>query len=249
MDAVLYNEMRQLIESKKKLPQGGVVTQRDVIAMRWVSEQGVMTVDQLWRAVWMTDIAKESRYAYVRVSFLERAGFLEKLKTPFYQQSHYRLTHQGHSFISGKVVDTLIPSQKTPLLEIPHVHVLTEMRLAAQRANKSKSWRTDRMLAIDATFPKERLDVTLPDAIWITQETGRKIALEYERTQKSRSRVRYKVDALSREMARPDRLFDLVLWIAEPGAYQNLKSILGNHPNQRLRQLDQFLVELKGDLS
>ncbi len=29
----------------------GVLTARDRIACRWVCEQGVMTVDQLWRAV------------------------------------------------------------------------------------------------------------------------------------------------------------------------------------------------------
>ena len=247
MESSIHDEITQLMGSTHSSISGGLVTPRDVSAMQWVAEQGAMTVEQLWRAVWWSEKSRGPRYAYERVLFLERAKLLERIKTPFYSKAHYRLTHSGYQFVSGSSSSRLIPSQKTPPQEIPHVHVLTEMRLTAVRVKKAKAWTTDRMLAIDPSFPKERLDVTLPDAIWVTQETGRRIAVEYERTQKERSRVRHKVDALSREMARPDRLFDLVLWVAEPGAYQNLKGILGSHPNQRLRQLDQFLTELKGE--
>ena len=35
-----------------EVPVRGVVTERDTVAMRWVCEQGAMSVDQLWRAVW-----------------------------------------------------------------------------------------------------------------------------------------------------------------------------------------------------
>ena len=92
--------------------------------------------------------------------------------------------------------------------------------------------------------PRERFEITVPDAIWTTQETQRRIAVEYERTRKGRSRIKAKVDAYERELARPDRMIDLVLWVAAPGSYQDLKVVLTNHPNHQLRHLSQFISEL-----
>jgi hypothetical protein len=57
-------------------------------------------------------------------------------------------------------------------------------------------------------------------------------------------RVRKKVEAFSREIARADRVIDLVLWVAAPGAYQDLEGILKTHPEQRLRTSEEFLSEI-----
>ena len=118
------------------------------------------------------------------------------------------------------------------------------MRLAAFRNGKIKSWITDRMMLVDPTFPRERFEITVPDAIWTTKESERRIAVEYERTRKGRSRVKAKVDAYERELVRPDRRIDLVLWVAAPGSYQDLKTVLVNHPSHQLRTLQQFIREL-----
>lgn len=247
----MEENFRQEIESKKEIKKikkervRGVVTERDLEALRWICEQGIMTVDQLWRAVWWNDQTRGPRYAYERVLFLERARFLEKVKTPYSLKSYFRARKRAYNLLStrGQGV-TLIPTPKTPINETLHVDGLTEMRLAVLRSGKHGNWIPDRVLRINPNFPRERFEVTVPDAIWTTKESHRRIAVEYERTRKGRSRVKAKVDAYERELTRSDRMVDLVLWVAAPGSYQDLKAVLVNHPQHQLRTLSQFLLEL-----
>jgi hypothetical protein len=176
---------------------------------------------------------------------LERAGFLEKVKTPYSLKSYFKARKRAYNLLSTKGEGgRYIPTQRTPLNETLHVDGLTEIRLAAFRSEKIKNWVTDRMLLVDPTFPRERFEITVPDAIWTTKESERRIAVEYERTRKGRSRIKAKVDAYERELARPDRRIDLVLWVAAPGSFEDLKAVLVNHPNHKLRTLSQFLSEL-----
>jgi hypothetical protein len=230
-------------EGKRKI--AGVVTARDVKACLWVCEQGCMTVDQIWRAVWWSDASRGPRYAYERVLFLERAGFLTRVQTNFSLKSYFRATRAAQE-LAGTSGEThgMVPLASPAVNEIPHADQLTELRLAVLAAGRCASWKPDRVLAIDPTFPRERFYGLIPDAIWTTP-SGKRIAVEYERTRKGVARVRTKVEALSREMARPDRAIDLVLWVAAPGAYQDLEGLLQSHPGQRLRQMEQFLAELK----
>lgn len=234
------------IEKVKKERVKGVVTDKDLEALKWVCEQGVMTVDQLWRAVWWSEESSGPRYAYERILFLERSKFLEKIKTPYSLKSYFRARRRAYNLLSTRGQGgRCIPSQKTPINETLHVDGLTEIRIAVLRSGKVRDWVTDRMLVVDPTFPRERFEITVPDAIWTTQESGRRIAVEYERTRKGRSRIKAKVDAYERELARPDRMIDLVLWVAAPGSYQDLQRVLVNHPKHELRTLDQILKELK----
>ena len=138
----------------------------------------------------------------------------------------------------------MVPLASPAINEIPHADRLTELRLATLHAGKCVSWKSDRELAIDPAFPRERFYGLIPDAVWTTP-SDRRIAVEYERTRKGVARVRSKVETFSRELARPDRVFDLVLWVAAPGAYQDLAGILRTHPSQRLRRFEQFTAELE----
>lgn len=233
--------------SKKR---AGVVTDRDKIACRFVCEQGVMTVEQLWRAVWWNPESNSPRYAYDRVLFLERAGFLKGVRTSFNLKTYFKATKMAQelAMTCGEGV-SLIPLHAPPVTETGHSDGMTELRLAVAKAGRlaqpiSESWKTDRVLAIDPSFPRERFYKHLPDAIWVTP-SGKRIAVEYERTRKVVSRLRLKVEAFAREMVRPDRAFDIVLWIGVPGTMSVLKQVLETHPEQRLRTLGEFLGELK----
>ena len=238
-------------EAGKRRSIGGVLTERDRTACLWVCEQGVMTVEQLWRAVWWTPESRSPRYAYDRALFLERNGFLEGIRSPHSLKTYFkasRLAQEAASQLDGGLA--LVPLHSPPINEIGHADGLTELRLAVLRSGRmgnsssTKPWRTDRVLMIDPEFPRERFYQHLPDAIWLTP-SGNRIALEYERTRKVFSRVRTKVEAFSRELARPDRTFDRVLWISAPGALSVLSQALASHPEQTLRTMDQFLAELK----
>src|SRR3989338_4822122 len=183
----------------------GVLTVRDAKACLWVCEQGVLTVDQLWRAVCWNDASRGPRYAYERVLFLERAGYLSRIKTVTSLKSYFKATRLAQELASGSGGGSgLVPLATPALNEIPHASELTELRLSALRAGRAASWSPDRVLMLDPTFPRERFYGLVPDAIWTTP-SGKRIAVEYERTRKGVSRVRLKVEAFSREIARPDR--------------------------------------------
>lgn len=230
---------------KKEKPARGVVTERDAQACRFVCEQGAMTVEQLWRAVWWSNASRSPRYAYQRVLFLERSGFLEPIRSPFSLKTYFKGTRAAQELAGSSAQGSgLIPLSAPSITEIPHVDGLTELRLSTHRAGRSVDWRTDRVLVIDPSFPKERFYGHIPDAIWVTA-SGRRVAVEYERTRKGTARVRQKVEAFTRELARPDRVFDLVLWIATAATLSELQTVLAVHPEQQLRTMDQFLSELK----
>ncbi len=239
------SEVEKPKEGKRKV--AGVITPRDVKACLWVCEQGCMTVDQIWRAVWWSDASRGPRYAYERVLFLERAGYLSRVTTNHSLKSYFRATRAAQE-LAGASGETqgYVPLASPPINEIPHADMLTELRLSVLKAKKCVSWKPDRVLVVDPSFPKERLYGIVPDALWITQ-SGKRIAVEYERTRKGVSRVRLKVEALSREIVRVDRIIDVVLWVAAPGAYQDLQGILQTHPGQLLRTADQFTSELESE--
>lgn len=223
---------------------GGVLTDRDRLACQWVCEQGAMTADQLYRAVWWSPESRSGTYAYNRIGFLARAGFLRGARTSYSLKIYYKATKLAHDAASEIVSgDTIIPLHHPKESETLHTDGLTELRLAVLRAGRSTRWQADRALVLDARFPKERFYGHLPDAVW-TMPSGRKVAVEYERTRKGTTRVRAKVEAFARELARPDRVFDRILWVGEGGALPTLRIILSSHPEQVLRTREEFLSEI-----
>lgn len=229
---------------------GGVLTERDAIACRWVCEQGVMTVDQLWRAVWAGESLKSPRYTYERVSFLTRAGFLIGMRSPYSLKVFYKATRHAQD-LAHSIGDGNVPLLAPSLPEIPHADGLTEIRLSVVRAGKlskekSAPWQTDRMLAIDPAFPRERFYGNMPDAVWTTG-SGRRVAIEYERTRKAKLRVKLKVEAFSREIGRQDRVFDTVLWITSSGTERMLREMTTSHPAHKVRLMHEFFSELSSD--
>ncbi|MBI4129595.1 hypothetical protein HY464_02790 [Candidatus Peregrinibacteria bacterium] len=244
----ITNEVEPKVKNLRRKPRsiGGVVTSRDRLACRWVCEQGAMTVDQLWRAVWWSETSNSPRYAYDRVAFLTRAGFLSGIRTAYNLKTYFKATRAAHELAgtAGEGV-SLIPLHAPAIGEIGHADGLTELRLAVQRFQGEASWRSDRVLVMDPAFARERFYSHVPDAIWTTPR-GARIAVEYERTRKTISRLRLKVETFSREMVRSDRAFDRVLWVGVPGTMAALTQALASHPGQTLRTMDQFISELRG---
>jgi hypothetical protein len=204
-----------------------------------------MTVDQLWRAVWWSPDSNSPRYAYDRISFLERAGFLQGVRTAYSLKTYFKATKRAQE-LAGTAGEgqTLIPLHAPALTEIGHSDGVTELRLAILKSQPEADFRPDRVLVIDPSFPRERFYSHVPDAIWTTPK-GSRVAIEYERTRKTLSRLRAKVEAFSREIARSDRAFERVLWIAVPGTQSVLTQALASHPGQILRTMDLFCSELK----
>lgn len=230
---------------KKNTEINGVITEREKQACQWICEQGAMTVDQLWRAVWSRAELTTGNYVYRRIAFLEKTGFLAKIRTSKSRKTFFKATRRGHEIASEL---GLAPLHAPREGEITHTEGLTEIRLAVIKAGRldihgEYAWRTDRVLNIDPQFHRERFYQHLPDAIWRTA-SGKKIAIEYERTRKSPTRVRQKIEAFSREMSRSDREFDMVLWITTPGVEVMVRGLILNHPNHVIRSMNEFMSEL-----
>lgn len=217
----------------------GRVTEKDQQALRWIAEQGIMTVDQLWRGIWKTGEMKSSRYAYLRVQFLSQLGWIKKGRSPYLMGAHCVLTKKGASFLAGTRLGSCLPVGSVPVSEILHFYFLTEARLRLTELNRVVSWKTDRVMAVDPLLRGSRIFKYLPDALW-TDANGIRTAIEYERSRKGKTRLKLKVDAFALELIRPDRLFDQVLWIAEAGPMQDLRKVLGPRTQQILKTPDEW---------
>lgn len=233
---------------KTKTEVSGVLTDREVLAITWVIEQGVMTADQIFRAVYDDGSGKTSRYAYRRIQFLEEAGYLESVSAFHKKEKFLKAKRQALKTLQLRGCMTRTLSTPT-ISEIPHAEVLTEIRIAILKSGKHGDapwWRCESVLLDDEAFPAFRFQDLMPDALWITK-SGKRVAIEFERTRKGITRVRKKVEGLDQELNRSDRAFDLVLWVSIDGAYRDLKNAIGNRETQTLRTIDEFLKELRGE--
>ena len=228
----------------------GVVTERDAIALSWVISQGVMSVDQIFRAVYSGGGTASSRYAYKRVQFLESSGYLASVNAGHKKERFLKATKRAQKLLFLKGLPDITQTLHIPTIsEIPHAEILTEIRIAILKSGKHAGglwWRSEGSLLEDEAFPKTRFQDLLPDALWVTK-SGTRVAIEFERTRKGITRVRKKVEGLERELNRADRSFDLVLWVSVDGAYRDLQKALSTRPSQKLRTVNEFLQELKGE--
>ena len=189
----------KLKASRKSVVLTGVVTDRDAEALLWVLHQGVMTVDQLFRAVYRTSPSQSPRHAYARVKFLEQFGSLVSLKSAHRKDRFLKITKLGQSYLFSQNIQnvTRVPSVPSNS-EIPHAEILTKIRVAIQESGKHGEgfwWRGECLLSEDDAFPKERFGSLMPDAIWVTK-SSRRVAIEFERARKGITRVRKKSKVL-----------------------------------------------------
>lgn len=235
--------------TEKTQEHARVITDRDVLALRIVLQMGVLTVGQAYQLVWWTSESKSKRYAERRMSFLTESGFLTRTVTPYSRSRFHRATRSALDLVQSQFPDfclTTLAPVSTP--EIPHSDGLAELRclikINGRFQNPDNFWKSDRELRVDPDFPKERLFDSIPDAIWTTK-SGKRIAVEYERTRKSGPRILAKAQALDRELSRSDRVFDLVLWMVSPGTAPDVKRVIGARAHHTVK----FLADLKFELT
>ena len=149
----------KLKASSKSVAITRVVTDRDAEALLWVLHQGVMTVGQLFRAVYRTSPSQSPRHAYTRIQFLEQSGFLVSLKSPHRKDRFLKITKLGQSYLFSQNIGNVTRVLSVPSTsEIPHAEILTEIRIAIQESGKHGDgfwWRGECLLSEDDEFPKE----------------------------------------------------------------------------------------------
>ncbi len=218
------------------------LTERDLTLLSWVCDQGAMTVNQIWKAVFQGKKSTAIKYGFHRVHALEKEGFLKSMRTPVMRERFLIGTP-----LTGEAlwhhVKSSVRLHAPPITELIHTHMLTELRILIQASGKCQEWRSERPLLHGNFLPPERFREHVPDALWINR-TGTRIFIEYERARKNGPRLRRKVEAYDREMSRVDRVMDHVLWIGEAARVPELKRAIGTKSNHTVRTLTQLQEEL-----
>jgi|GEM_PF-6604530 len=218
-------------------------TAKDIKALQLVSDQGAVTLDQLWLFVWKLENSPSKKYAYARTQKLIDHGLLRTIYAPLARYRFLMSTAKGRHTLAAVTLKP-VPDHCPRTQELLHAERLTDIRLLLGRHGRIEDWQSDRVLVLNESFPRDRFRDFLPDALWINHK-GARIFVEYERTQKSQTRIQQKVDAYTREMVRSDRFADHILWICEPSSIRAVRKAVNDRPKHTVRSYSDFQSELE----
>ncbi len=157
------------------------ITKRDIELMGWVLEQKVMTRKQIRQIFWK-DISDKSIEDYRRLNELKKEGYLKTSKKEIYKEILYLVTGKGvkqlRAFSRNRGLCELCDAGYS---NYKHDGVVTDIRVMLHKWGY-EDWVSERVMA-------RRNDLRrLPDGI--IHHRGKYFAIEYEATQKSKSRYR-----------------------------------------------------------
>jgi hypothetical protein len=127
-----------------------VFTGRDEKALKWIAEQGVATVDQLWWAVWKNAESKSSKYAEERLRDMAKGGYIKRERVFGSGTTNYIVTQKGRYLI-----DESYPDRKDFLPPVPkrvndgqygHTMALNWCRAYLERDPQVINWMSDRAI-------------------------------------------------------------------------------------------------------
>lgn len=199
-------------QKKKKPKEKGkknfYPTQRDLRAVRWICEQGIAQVEDVWLAIYKGSESKSSRYAEERLRGLCRLGYLKRIRVFGSGTTNYVPTLRGLNHLS-ELKSSDDPQRKVPLPSLPravkvasyaHRVGLNKCRAYIQSDPRVTVWVNDRSLPAhaEAYFQDEMkkfLKTARPDAYFLF--SGVRWFLEYEITQKNKKMYSAKKDRYS----------------------------------------------------
>ena len=188
--------------------------EHDLPVLLHIRNARAITLNQLCRLLSGEKSGVHRRSVQWRVTRLERADLVSRMtSSQFFRQPIYRITNLGLSYLEmrGQTLISLPSTGRHILNETQAFHALelVETRLALREGGLLQSWQTElevtsRNLVFYGGASKDY------DAIATlrTEETSRRIALEYERTLKSSARYREIRDVLN-----ADKMADAILYL------------------------------------
>jgi hypothetical protein len=219
-------------------------TEKDLKTVLFVVEQGFATVEQLWRVGFSHQ--KNVSYTYDRVLLLERAGYLKKslVGAPF---KVVQATSKGRNLVLGLTTHPLPTT--SPSKDIAyHQLELNELRLLLA-CNGINSWRAAESLILDPDFRKigQR---HVPDGFYLSSQ-GVRTAVEYDRTLRSKERIKERFLGYLAELMAPDRSFDRLIYLVEDSLIKTYRTLFaqafeGLKDRSILMPLSEFKAQLRG---
>lgn len=187
-------------EKPQKHQKNFYPTQRDLRAIRWICEQGIATVDQVWMAIYKGEGSRSSKYAEERLRGLCKQGCLKRVRVFGSGATNYIGTIRGMNRLAdlrdaqNRMYLPALPRRVNPVL-YRHRMGLNLCRVFIETISRVDFWVNDRSLVSYAedhflSNQLRYLKSVLPDAYFQFQKS--RWFLEYELTQKNKKKYQEK---------------------------------------------------------
>ncbi len=221
------------------------ITERDILGVGFVVEQGFATIEQLWKVAWNEH--KSVDYTYRRVVSLERSGFLKTVKVDSITYKIVSPTTKSRNLIAS-FSQHPIPLVNASKDIVFHQLDLNGLRILFQEKGL-KNWRSAECLAVDPSFKKIGTR-HIPDAYYISSD-GTRTAIEYDRTLRKKDRIKERLSSYVVELMSPDRNIDRLIYLVAPAYFKTYQQIFdqsfgGIKGKFILKTMDEFKNQLAG---
>lgn len=218
------------------------LTERDMLCLRFVVEQGFATIEQLWKVAWNDQ--KNASYVYDRVLVLERAGFLKAIEMAGVSFKIVTLTTKSRNSIAT-MTSSPVTIRTPPPNQVQHQLDVNELRIMLGHLGKLSVYSS---LCLTSFFHNR---IYAPDLI-LDLENTTKVAVIYDRTIRKKERIFDKINFFTSETDLPDRKYDVILYLVSQGFLNTYREILAHKFYKyskivKLTSYEDFYLNLNGD--
>lgn len=191
------------------------LTERDMLCLKFVVEQGFATIEQLWKVAWNNQ--KSTAYVYGRVLILERGGFLKSVKIDGATFKIVSMMPKSRNSVAS-MTSSQVASRPPPINQVRHQLSINELRI--------KLWDLEKLTVYSSlcltSFFHNR--IYAPDLI-IGLENTKRVAIVYDGTIRKKDRIFDKINFFTSETDLTSRRFDVILYLVSQGFLNTYRQI------------------------
>ena len=191
------------------------LTERDILCLKFIVEQGYATINQLWRIAWANQ--KSEAYVYGRILILERSGFLKSIKIDGFTFKIVSMTSKTRAAIAS-ITSAPIAIRVPPRNQVQHQLNINELRIVLGQLETVSVYSS---LCLTSFFHNR---IYAPDLI-LELAHLKKVAIVYDRTLRKKDRIFNKITFYTSEIDIPARRFDVVLYLVSQGFLNTYRHI------------------------
>lgn len=207
-----------------------VLTERDLNIIEYVLDMKFATVqdvfEKFFKITLSNEEAKSDEWAVRRIQQLTSNGYLNGIHSFSERKKYYLGTWKGYYAVE-KVKPELNVSKPSKAIDhhtFNHDKKVIEARIILENQKAATSWISDRKLRTNKDLAGGLLLSNVPDGLFKTPE-GKRVALEIEATQKTKSDYANKIKKYVAMMRSKDlkvKVFDQVLYVVAKESVRNI---------------------------
>jgi len=236
MPGTIDNETGQnaAVKSAKNGPPSVRLTPREIELLEFLLDQKFGSLEALYLRFYQGKGSTSSRYAYHRLSLLQKNGFLIPVRVFTESKYYYLASDLAHAVVQGQRPERKVspPVTSIDLRTFEHDKRVILARVHREKKGEVRNWLSERRLKQEWTTESgyRLAREYMPDAIF-TALAGHRVAFELELAAKTRERLARKVSRFLEVMKSPEGAFSKTLFVAcsEP-VYQLLLSVTRPYP-------------------